>query len=159
MTTCLGKSCSFGLPRVPFVNCCQFMYLVISLLVLRAGYGIWIISVPDHCLYFYFVRFSHTPLNRTNERIYIVLWAHSKASPNCRNWFYSIKERSSFTTSWLNSIHRAVGPSGRGRNKLRTYCLFKSIFEAAVLLCLKVTTPRSLRQVPLWCRTTQNRNG
>ena len=40
MTTCLGKSCSFGLPRVPFVNCCQFMYLVISLLVLRAGYWI-----------------------------------------------------------------------------------------------------------------------
>ena len=28
------------LPRVPFVNCRQFMYLVISLLVLRAGYGI-----------------------------------------------------------------------------------------------------------------------
>ena len=23
MTNCLGKSCSFGLPRVPFVNCCQ----------------------------------------------------------------------------------------------------------------------------------------
>ena len=40
MTTCLGKNCSFGLPRVPFVNCCQFMYLVISLLVLRAGCGI-----------------------------------------------------------------------------------------------------------------------
>ena len=33
-----GKSCSFCLPRVPFVNCRQFMYLVISLLVLRAGY-------------------------------------------------------------------------------------------------------------------------
>ena len=42
MTTCLGKSCSFGLPRVPFVNCCQFMYLVISLLVLRTGCGIWL---------------------------------------------------------------------------------------------------------------------
>ena len=42
MTTCLGKSCSFGLPRAPFVNCCQFMYLVISLLVLRAGCGIWL---------------------------------------------------------------------------------------------------------------------
>ena len=38
MTTYLGKSCSFCLPRVPFVNCRQFMYLVISLLVLRAGY-------------------------------------------------------------------------------------------------------------------------
>ena len=39
---CLGKSYWFGLPRVPFVNCCQFMYLVISLLVLRAGCGIWL---------------------------------------------------------------------------------------------------------------------
>ena len=38
--TYLGKSCSFCLPRVPFVNCRQFLYLVISLLVLRAGYGI-----------------------------------------------------------------------------------------------------------------------
>ena len=42
MTTYLGKSCSFGLPRLPFVNCRQFMYLVISLLVLRAGCGIWL---------------------------------------------------------------------------------------------------------------------
>ena len=42
MTTCLGKSCSFGLPRVPFVNCCQYMYLVVSLLILRAGRGIWL---------------------------------------------------------------------------------------------------------------------
>ena len=44
LTTCLGKSCSFGLPRVPFVhvNCCQFMFLVIFLLVLRAGYGLWL---------------------------------------------------------------------------------------------------------------------
>ena len=42
MTTYLGKSCSFGLPRVPFVNCGQFMYLVISLLILRAGCGIWL---------------------------------------------------------------------------------------------------------------------
>ena len=50
MTTCLGKSCSFGLPRVPFVNCCQFMYLVISFLVFEDK----IVSVPDHCLSFYF---------------------------------------------------------------------------------------------------------
>ena len=42
MTTYLGKGCSFGLPRVPFVTCRQFMYLVISLLVLRAGCGIWL---------------------------------------------------------------------------------------------------------------------
>ena len=31
---------AFGLPRVHFINCRQFMYLVISHLVLRAGYGI-----------------------------------------------------------------------------------------------------------------------
>ena len=45
MTTYLGKSCSFGLPRVPFVNC-------------RSGFEgrMWdlIVSVPDHCLSFYF---------------------------------------------------------------------------------------------------------
>ena len=53
MTTYLGKSCSFCLPRVPYVNCRQFMYLVISF-----GFEgrIWdlIVSVPDHCLSFYF---------------------------------------------------------------------------------------------------------
>ena len=42
MATCLGKSCSFGLPWAHFVNCCQFMYLVVSLLVLRARFGIWL---------------------------------------------------------------------------------------------------------------------
>ena len=53
MTTYLGKSCSFCLPRVPFVNCRQFMYLVFPF-----GFEgrIWdlIVSVPDHCLSFYF---------------------------------------------------------------------------------------------------------
>ena len=39
MTTCLGKSCSFCLPRVPFVNCRQFMCLVVSLLVWREDVG------------------------------------------------------------------------------------------------------------------------
>ena len=58
MTICVGKSCSFGLPRVPVVNGCQCMYLVVSLLVLRAG-RMWdlIVSVPDHCLSFYFSKF------------------------------------------------------------------------------------------------------
>ena len=35
-----------------------------------------------------FVRISFTPLNRINKRI--ALWAHSKASPKCKNCFYSI---------------------------------------------------------------------
>ena len=54
MTTYLGKSCSFCLPRVPFVNCRQFMYLVISLFGFEGRIWDLIISVPDHCLSFYF---------------------------------------------------------------------------------------------------------
>ena len=57
MTTCLGKSCSFGLPRVPFVNCGQFMYLVISLLGFEGRMWDLIVSVPDHCLSFYHVHY------------------------------------------------------------------------------------------------------
>ena len=54
MTTYLGKSCSFGLPRVPFVNCGQFMYLVISLFDFEGRMWDLIVSVPDHCVSFYF---------------------------------------------------------------------------------------------------------
>ena len=56
MTTCLGKSCSFGLPHVPFINCCQFMYLVTCINFPFGFEGrIWdlIVSVPDHCLSFF----------------------------------------------------------------------------------------------------------
>ena len=53
MTTCLGKSCSFGLPRVPFVLLSIYVFSYFP-------YGfegrMWdlIVSVPDHCLSFYF---------------------------------------------------------------------------------------------------------
>ena len=57
MTTYLGKSCSFCLPRVPFVNCRQFMYLVISLFGFEGRIWNLIVSVPDHCLSFYFFSF------------------------------------------------------------------------------------------------------
>ena len=65
MTTCLGKSCPFGLPRVPFVNCCQFMYLVISLLVLRAGCGIWLYQFLIITYLFTFLIQFHTYLYAT----------------------------------------------------------------------------------------------
>ena len=54
MTTYLGKSCSFGLPRVPFVNCRQFM--VFSYFPFGFEGRMWdlIVSVPDRCLSFYF---------------------------------------------------------------------------------------------------------
>ena len=53
MTTCLGKSCSFGLPRVLFVNCRQFMYLVFFPFGFEGRMWDLIVSVPDHCLSFY----------------------------------------------------------------------------------------------------------
>ena len=55
MTTYLGKSCSFCLPRVPFVNCRQFY--VFSYFPFGFEGRIWdlIVSVPDHCLSFYFL--------------------------------------------------------------------------------------------------------
>ena len=55
MITYLGKSCSFCLPRVPFVNCRQFMYLVIFFFGFEGRIWDLIVSVLDHCLSFYFV--------------------------------------------------------------------------------------------------------
>ena len=64
MTTYLGKSCSFCLPRVPFVNCRQFMYLVISLFDLRAGYGILLYQflIIAYLFTFYWNRLGKTAL-------------------------------------------------------------------------------------------------
>ena len=53
MTTYLGKRCSFGLPRVLFVNCRQFMYLVFPFWFWGQDVGSDCIS-SDHCLSFYF---------------------------------------------------------------------------------------------------------
>ena len=35
-----------------------------------------------------------------------------------------------FKISWYESVHSPIWPSGRGNNKLRTYALFKTDFEA-----------------------------
>ena len=54
MTTCLGKSCSFGLPRVPLVNCCHFMYIAILPFGFEGRMWDLTVSVPGPCLSFYF---------------------------------------------------------------------------------------------------------
>ena len=58
MSACLGGGCSFGLPRVPFVSCRRFMCLVVSLFGFEGRMWDLIVSVPDHCLSFYFVQMS-----------------------------------------------------------------------------------------------------
>ena len=70
MTTYLGKSCSFGLPRVTFVNCCQLMYLVISILVLRAGYGIWLYQ-------FLIIAYLFTLMKQHNESKKVQLFSEN----------------------------------------------------------------------------------
>ena len=62
MTTYLGKSCSIGFPRIPFVNCRQFMYLFISLFGIEGRVWNLIVSVLDHCLSFYFASEFYGPL-------------------------------------------------------------------------------------------------
>ena len=54
MTTCLGKSCSFSLLCVSFVNVYQF---VCASFPFGIEYGMWDLTVliPDHCLSVYFV--------------------------------------------------------------------------------------------------------
>ena len=57
MTTCLGKSCSFGLLRVP---CKLLSIYVFSYFPFGFEGRIWdlVVSVPDHCLSSYFLNFS-----------------------------------------------------------------------------------------------------
>ena len=73
MTTYLGKSCSFGLPRVPFVNCGQFMYLIISLFGFEGRMWDLIVSVPDHCLSFYFILNLYTKINYKTRKLILVV--------------------------------------------------------------------------------------
>ena len=91
MTPCLGKSCSFGLLRVPFVNCCQFMYLVVSLLVLRAGCGIWLYQFLNIAYLFpflhLFMKFDTRSLSSTENNISQAnFFVHHRHSINEINW-------------------------------------------------------------------------
>ena len=80
MTTYLGKSCSFCLPRVPFVNRRQFMYLVIPLLVLRAGYGIWLYQFLI-IAYLFTLHIDTMDLSSIPSRREICVWLIMKSVP------------------------------------------------------------------------------
>ena len=109
------------------------------------------------CLANYWCRLFSLHSDRLNKRI--ALWANQKASSSCRNWFYSVKSKFSdmglqeltnneeninkfnfvkcvkqctmadFKEGWITSINRIDGINGRGRNKLRTYRLFKQNYD------------------------------
>ena len=55
MTTCLRKSCSFGLLCVSFMNVDQFVFVLLILLLWGWDVGFDLLT-PDHCLSFNFFR-------------------------------------------------------------------------------------------------------
>jgi hypothetical protein len=112
----------------------------------------WIPPVVNQwtCISRHFVRLSCINILRVNKRI--ANWANNKASNKCRNWFYNVFEyfaehnlnvnlntpvrhgfvkrvndaaMEAFISTWRMDVNSIVGPSGRGRNKLRTYRTFK----------------------------------
>ena len=55
MSTCLGKSCSFGLLCVSFVNVNQFCVCPSFLSGFECGMWDLIVLIPDHFIYVYLV--------------------------------------------------------------------------------------------------------
>lgn len=120
------------------------------------------------CISLYWSRLSNMNTTRINKRV--ALWAYSKASRSCRNWHFNVKNHYEFNdflmytsfanpisrsfahdvevktfdnyiNSWSTKINNVIGPSGRGRNKLRVYKLFKSDYIAEQY-CKIVLPPR-----------------
>ena len=108
------------------------------------------------CISNFWCRLGNMDVSRLNKRI--ALWANRLAGTACKNWFYSVKHKLSslgltdhidialpipklsfkksveesmlnlFQIDWLHSIQNVSSTNGRGRNKLRTYRLFKNTF-------------------------------
>ena len=68
MITRLGKSCSFSFLCVCFVNVYQFIFVLLSLLVLRLGCRILLALVPDNWLSLYFPLRAENTVKRRNMR-------------------------------------------------------------------------------------------
>lgn len=107
----------------------------------------------------FWARLANTDNSRLNKRV--ALWANAK-STSYKNWFYYVKRQfaditlmdycnlsipihkhnlvdsvenavmEKYVTDWSTSINSVIGVSGRGRNKLRTYCTFKFKFQTEV---------------------------
>ena len=70
MATCLGMSCSFGLPRVPFCKLLSIYVFSCFLFGFEGRIADLIVSVPDHCLSFYFT------VRTKKERIKLTSFKH-----------------------------------------------------------------------------------
>ena len=59
MTTCLGKSCSFGLLRMTFVSVCQILCVSSFPFGIKGRMWVVIVLIPDHCLSVYFTSYAN----------------------------------------------------------------------------------------------------
>ena len=110
-----------------------------------------------NCIGNYWGRMSRMTVNRINKQVFI--WEDRMANRNCKNQTFVIKEMYRqlgldrfvdvnvpfsvhalltklkegllhiHVRDWSSEIHMDTGRSGNGRNKLRTYRLFKSRYE------------------------------
>ncbi len=108
------------------------------------------------CISRHWSRQANMGINRANKRIFT--WAYSKASRSCRNWTYVVAEKFKFlgheryadismfihkkviiddiqtslmnahVLDWSECINKVESSTGHGRNKLRTYRLFKDSY-------------------------------
>ena len=162
MTTCLGKNCSFGLPRVPSVNCCQFIYLVISLLVLSTGCGIWLYQ-------FLIIAYRFTLLK---WQLFIILWnwfKHGLHFTAIFNWAIqsrkhkcslSWQEQWFWTGRFVFSVFHDIGMNFK-RNKKKAKLKYKCSLQGKG--CGKVWRPlqwyrwvSTIGVLLFWCFTTQS---
>ena len=92
-----------------FVNCRQFMYLVISLLVLRAGYGIWLYQF----LIIAYLFTLHTVVNfMTHQKL-----THTFClcpSPSGRTWWdcFTITSLPDISVSIVQALESKTGSTG-----------------------------------------------
>ena len=140
MTTYLGRSCSFGLPRVPFVNCFQFMYLDISLLVLRAGCGIWLyqfliivylFTILNGSVWFYFgiISIDLISLDILNFPIYSKLKSNYRHERQIRRILYSLDKDIQCCKSALVSKSKCSFVNRLTYHTIRHWNLFHMIRE------------------------------
>jgi len=115
----------------------------------------------------FWARISCTNSTRLNKRI--SLWAFAK-SDRSKNWYFWVKKMlkelnlhqfcnisvpiskeritksvhddlmSKFVNDWSTKINASLGPSGRGHNKLRTYCKFKNGYHVE-MYCTMILPP------------------
>ena len=152
---------------MPFVNCRQFMYLVISLLVMRAGCGIWLYQFRIIAYLFTCQRVGWTQMCPLSSRKAMsTLLRTTDRSPGrvsckllehiiCKHILDHLEKNKILTSlnrgaRWLSGRESDSGARGRGFETYprRVVSLSKTLYSPKVL----VNYPGSGGSVPTWLK-------